>query len=62
MRLGLVGWVWYPKLPYFTLSYPSVPYVALSYPKVGLYSSKTEIRVPCGGWVVVVGGGGGAKQ
>ena len=43
-----------PKLPYFALSCPTLTYVALSYPKVGLYCSKTESRVPCGWWVVVV--------
>ena len=58
---GKLGWVLqvaliYPKLPYFPQSCPTLPYVALSYPKVGLYSSKTETRVPGGGGVVVVVG------
>ena len=50
-------------LPKVTLSCPTLSYVTLTYPTVGLYCSKTESRVPCGGgggrWQVVVGGGGG---
>ena len=41
-------------LPYVALYCPMLPYVALSYLKVGLYCSKTGVRVSVGGVVVVV--------